>query len=206
MNVLKATDAVMSEPATLPSDRPITLQDLYSVESLDGFKKIEIVDGEWYLTEQAYYSRPDFRVSLIQTRLMVALGTHIRLKKLGRLLSGSLGFVLEGHHNAIQLLRRTDIAFVRKGRISINDYEPYYLAPALTVHIQTNHSSEDMMNRINDFLQHGTQQVWQVSTKDQQIIVHKPGGVIKTYAVKDKLDGGPLLSGFRLDMSKVFES
>lgn len=206
MNVLKANHIVMREPLALSLDRPITLHDLYSIERMDGFKKIEVVNKEWYLTEEAYYSRPDFHTTLVQTKLMVALGMHIRSNKLGRLLSGSLGFVLEGHHNAIQLMRRTELAFVRKEKLAVNIYEPYYSAPELAVHIQSNHLPEEMFRRINDFLRHGTKQVWHVLPQSQQIAVHLPDQKAKTYGINDTIDGGDLLKGLRLNVSQVFES
>jgi len=196
----------MNQPSTLPPSQPIALKDLYSVESLDGFKKIEIVDGEWYLTEKEYYSRPEFRMTLIQTKLMVALGTHIRLNKLGKLLSGGLGFVLEGHHNAIQLMRRTDIAFVRKENLAVNVYEPYYSAPDIAVFILKEGAHEGMLRRINDFLTHGTKQVWIAYAESQQIIIHMADDTSKTYDIDDKIIGGELLNGFVLEVSKVFET
>lgn len=196
----------MTQPFDLPPERPITLHDLYSVERLDGFKKIEIVEGEWYLTEEAYYSRHDFQLSLIQTKLMVALAHHIRENHLGRIYSGSLGFVLEGHHNAIQLLRRTDIAFVSKNNIPRNNYEPYYCAPDLAVEVVKEHSSEDMNHRVSDFFRHGTEQVWQVYPHDKRIKVCLPNDQTETYDEHETIYASDLLSEFELDVSTIFKT
>jgi len=37
----------MSQPPELPTNRPITWDDVTSIGWWDGYKKIEVVDGDW---------------------------------------------------------------------------------------------------------------------------------------------------------------
>jgi Uma2 family endonuclease len=196
----------MSQPLELPSKRPITLDDLNSIDWWDGYKKIEIVDGHWYFGGEPFYRSHGAISGWIQTRLMVAMGEHVKELELGRVYTGSVGYVLEGYRDNIQLMRRTDISFVLKDNITSNKWEPYYRAPDLAIEIVSDDLAGDMARRIKDYLSHGTQQVWQVYPDSNQIIVHLPDGTSKKYGVDGQIDGGELLSGFKLDLSKVFES
>lgn len=197
----------MTQPPELSSTRPITLDNLNNVDWWDGYKKIEIVDGDWYFGGEPFYRGHGAISGWIQSKLILTIGNHVNANdRLGRVYTGSVGFVLEGHREAIKLMRRTDISFVLKENITTNKHEPYYRAPDLSIEIINDDLPEDMEQRINDFLNHGTQQVWQIYPDTEQIIVYLPDGTSKKYGVDDKIDGGELLNGFVLDVSKVFES
>lgn len=45
----------MSQPPELTTKRPITLDDLNNVDWWDGYKKMEIVDGDWFLGGEPFY-------------------------------------------------------------------------------------------------------------------------------------------------------
>lgn len=196
----------MSEVPILPSKRPITLDDLNSVDWWDGYKKIEIVNRDWYFGGEQFYRSHDVVSGWIQTKLMTAIWEYVEDLELGLVYSGSVGFVLEGHRDDIQLMRRTDISLVLKENIATEKWEPYYRAPDLAIEIITDDLPYDVEHRSNDFLSHGTQEVWQVYPELKQIIVHRADGTSKKYGMEDTILGGDLLAGFALAVSKVFES
>lgn len=195
----------MSQPPELPTKRPIIWDDVTSVEWWDGYKKIEIVDGDWWFGNEPFYRGHGSISGWIQTKVMMELWNHLEPLKVGQIYSGSLGFVLDGHRDAIQQMRLTDISFVLKENITEEKWEPYYRAPDLAVDVISDDLAGDLQRRTNDFLRYGTKQVWVVYPELKQIEVHYPDKTARTYGVDDTLDGGVLLSGFMLGVKKVFE-
>jgi len=196
----------MSQPPELSTKRPITLDDLNNIDWWDGYKKIEIVDGDWFFGGEPFYRSHSPYAGWMQTKLMVSMWQHIENSNSGQIYTGSVGYVLEGQRDNIQLMRRTDISFVLKENITSDKWEPYYRAPDLAIEIISDDLPEDIVRRKDDFLNHGTQQVWQVYPDSEQIIVYLPNGTSKKYGVGDTINGGELLNGFELDVVKVFES
>jgi len=137
---------------------------------------------------------------------MFELWNHLEPLKVGRMYSGSLGFVLNAHRDAIDLMRLTDMSFVSNENLSDKKWEPYYCAPDFAVDVISDDFADDLKRRTDDFLRYGTQQVWVVYPETGQIVVHYPDKTSKTYGIDNTLDGGELLSGFKLNMKKVFES
>lgn len=137
---------------------------------------------------------------------MLSMWQHLEQYKSGQVYTGSVGYVLEGQRDNIQLMRRTDISFVLKENFPSNKWEPYYRAPDFAIEIISDDLPEDIIRRKDDFLKFGTQQLWQIIPDDEQIIVYLPNGTSTKYGVDDTIAGGELLSGFELVVSKVFES
>ena len=186
--------------------RPITLDDLNNVDWWDGYKKMEIVDSDWYFGGEPFYRSHSPYAGWMQSKLMLSMWQHLEQYKSGQVYTGSVGYVLEGQRDNIQLMRRTDISFVLKENFPSNKWEPYYCAPDFAIEIISEDLPDDIIRRRDDFLGHGTQQVWQIVPDDEQIIVYLPNGTSTKYGVDDTIAGGELLSGFELDVSKVFES
>lgn len=137
--------------------------------------------------------------------MMMALGHYVIAFDLGWVYSGSVGYVLKGHRNAIEQMRKTDIALVLKENLSLKYAKPYYRAPDLAIEIISDDLPEDAQQRLSDFLDNGTQQVWQVYPEQKQIIVHSPDGIAKKYEVGDMIVDDGLLLRFQLDVAMIFE-
>jgi Uma2 family endonuclease len=212
--------------------RPITWADVEDIGYIDAYKKIEIVDGDWSIVDVPFYRRHNGFAATVHANLLRKLQRFVLLDGLGYVYPGRLGFVLDGTMDDIQLLRRTDISvvcelqiewetigegvfkahglddpsFIGVGHaITHNFSAPLFFAPNLAVEILYQDFADDMFQRIEDFLSHGTEQVWVVAPSSQVVWVYTQHGTAKAYRLGDTLSGGDLLPGFVLDIAKVFE-
>lgn len=196
----------MSAEKTPTEKRPITWADVEDIGYIDAYKKIEIVGGDWHLPEELFYRGHGALSGAIQANIIYRLGAFIiEENPLGRVYAGSLAYVLEGHRDNIQLMRLTDTSFVKKENLTDKKWEPYYRAPDLAVEVVYRDFADDMFQRIDDFLSHGTEQVWVVAPSPKIIWVYTQDGTAKAYRPGDTLLGGDLLPDFMLDVAKVFE-
>lgn len=185
--------------------RPITEEIAMQVEAYDRFKMLEITDGEWVGFDEDEHMGGEQHVW--REAILIAFLTIWALEnQAGRVYPGDTNFVLDGDMDDIILRRKPDVGFVKSSRVQSTD--KYYVgAPDLAIEITSpTDTASEIQTKIDEYFQYGTKQVWQVYPMSKQIVVHNPDGTSKKYAVNDKITGGALLSGFELDVAKVFES
>ncbi len=183
--------------------RPITEEIALKIGEIDGFKNLEIVDGNWVGFDQDTYMTGENH-GWIETKLLLTLGNFVVPRNLGRLYPGDINFVLEGTKDSIIERRQPDVAFVKKDRVQkTTGY--FYGAPDLAVEIvsPTQGRSESVRKSLVYF-EYGTQEVWLVFPKKQEIEVHTSDAVPIVYGVEDNLTSA-LLPGFELAVATIFE-
>lgn len=184
--------------------RPITEEIAMQVEAITGFEHLEIADGEWVGFEKDEYMAGEEHGRL-EFKLLLRIGNHVEQNNLGMVYPGDTDFVLDGEPGDIRKSRRPDIAFVIRSRFkSSKGY--VYLAPDLVVEIiSPTERPGAIREKLNEYLEYGVKQVWQVFPENQQIVVNFPDGTAKTYGIGDTISGGDLLPGFELDVKTIFE-
>jgi Uma2 family endonuclease len=185
--------------------QPITVEQVQALEE-QGILR-EIRDGQWAeLTEDGGMASK--RHGKTGARIIAQLAPYVYEHKLGEVYQDQTVYVLEQEGNKITLMVIPDISFVIAAHVVEEDPDDYYYqAPDLAIEVTSkNDKAPVIQEKINDYLTHGTKQVWQVYPQTKQIVVHLPDGTAKTYSEKDILPCGDLLSGFTLDVSKVFET
>lgn len=195
-------------PDKKPTDkRPITLDDINEIDYVDQYKKIEVVDGDWNEADEPFYRGHGMLSGSIQAMFIYLLGTFVEQNKgIGRAYAGSVGFVMEGSRDNIQLMRRTDVSFMKAEHLhGIARDEPFYRAPDLAIEVVNQDFADDMFQRVEDFLSHGTAQVWVVAPSPKTITVFLPDDTARIYRPGQAISGGDLLPGFTLDVMAVFE-
>lgn len=185
--------------------RPITLADIEAIDYIDGYKKIEVVDGDWHKPDVLFYRSHGALAGITATNILRQFFQQLEPLNLGHIYAGSVGYVMEGRRDNIHLMRRTDISFVKNEHLTDEHDEPYYRAPDLAVEILHEDLADDLFERIHDYLSHGTEQVWVIVPSLKQILVSLPDGTSKTYYPGDTLPGGALLPGFTLEVEAVFK-
>lgn len=185
--------------------RPITEEIALQVGEIDGFKHLEIVNGDWVGFEQDEYMTGEEH-GWIETKLILALGNFIVEHNLGRLYPGDMDFVLSGNKDSLKDKYQPDIAFVKKDRLQkTSGY--FYGAPdfALEIVSPTQYRPKSV-EKANIYMQYGTQVVWLVFPKKKEIEVHTPDNVSVVYGIGDTISGGDLFSNFELEVAKIFET
>ncbi len=100
--------------------------------------------------------------------------------------------------------RIPDVAFVRKERSPQNWYRFPVGAPDLAIEvISPDEKSEEMMDKVDEYLEQGVQMVWLVFPKKREIWVCTTSTTY--HRVRDVLTAPELLPGFELPVSKIFE-
>ncbi|MBZ0304074.1 MAG: Uma2 family endonuclease [Anaerolineae bacterium] len=184
--------------------RPITETIAMQVEAIEGFEHLEIVNGEWVGFEKDEYMAGEEHGRL-EFKLLLSIGNHVEQHKLGMLYPGDTDFVLDGTPGDVRMARRPDIGFVRGQRVE-KSKGYIYKAPDLAVEIISPSERPDaIQQKLNEYLDHGVEQVWQVYPETRQIVVNYADRTAKTYRVGDTIPGGDLLPGFALTVATIFE-
>ncbi|MGH9326959.1 MAG: Uma2 family endonuclease [Terriglobia bacterium] len=136
--------------------------------------------------------------NLVRDRLLILLGTFLRGRSLGMVLSEQ-AFILSEH-----TVRIPDIAFVSEGRLKELDELPEG-APDLVIEVfSPSNTLREMYRRMSDYFAAGCRRIWLVYPEHQEIYVHGFGGVTRR-AGDDLLEDPELLPGFSVPVSKIFE-
>lgn len=131
--------------------------------------------------------------------------TFVRQHKLGRVTAAETGYVLHRNPSGRDTVLAPDVGFIAAGRVEgrIEKYAP--VAPDLAVEVVSpNDSSDEVQDKVTKYLKYGTQLVWVVYPRLQQIVVHTQDGA-RTLSRDDTLDGGAVLPGFSLALDEFFK-
>ena len=136
----------------------------------------------------------------IQTRLAGKLDSYCEQNPVGEVVTETNFQLWPERRNQSRI---PDIAFVKKERLPEDLWRYPDLAPDLAVEII---SPEDnflkVMNKVDAYLEQGTQIVWVVISDTREVLVCTAAG---KHTVKDVLRAPELLPGFELPVSKIFE-
>ncbi|MCC7448830.1 MAG: Uma2 family endonuclease [Anaerolineae bacterium] len=185
--------------------RPITEETAMEIKSIEGFKHLEINNGEWVLDKAQDEMTTGERHGWIEMLIAHFFMLYVLNTKAGRIYPGDVTFVLDGEPDNIRIMREPDIAFVAQENITPSDGF-IFRAPDLAVEIiSPSQTYAEMIDRIEEYFQYGTKQVWLVLPGKKLIEVHSPDGNPVKYVVGQAIPGGDLLPDFTLDVAAVFE-
>lgn len=185
--------------------RPITEDIAIEVKSIDGYKHLEITDGDWDLDNIEDEMTTGEQHGWIETLILNALSNYALTTKSGRVYPGDVTFVLSGDPSDLGTTREPDVAFVLRKNLMPT---PKFIlrAPDLAVEIVSPSQDVNAMRlRLDAYFQYGTQQAWLVLPSSQQIEVHFLDGLMTIYKPGQTISGGDLLPGFTIDVAWVFQ-
>jgi Uma2 family endonuclease len=115
-------------------------------------------------------------------------------------------FILDAEHD---LRRRPDVAFVSARRWPLERKIPltgdWAIIPDLAVEvISPNDLFEAVIAKVGEYFRVGVQQVWLVIPLVQEVYVYESPTSIRLLTISDELEGGQLLSGFRMPVGNLF--
>ena len=80
-----------------------------------------------------------------------------------------------------------------------------YLAPDLAVEVRSpDNTLAELSVKANEYLEAGARMVWIVDPPTRTVQVMRPGRPAVTLSLDDVLDGGDVLPGFSLPVSRLF--
>lgn len=182
--------------ATLPEPKSVVPELSTNDEAL-----YEVVNGQ-------YVELPPMSVlaSLIASELHIFLGYYARQHQCGRVV-GETVFILDPE---LDLRRRPDVAFVSKDRWALDSPLPpagdWIMVPDLAVEvISPRDAFESVFGKIDEYFAYGVRQVWVVLPVKKEVFVFTAPGQSHKLTIGQELDGGDIISGFRLGLAELFK-
>lgn len=158
-------------------------------------RRLELIGGE--VVEVV--SNTD--ASEIGALVLAAIALFLKTTKLGRLTGADGGYQVSGEYYI------PDVGFISKARQPERPHTTWNpLAPDLAVEVVSpTDRRQDIADKVANYLLAGTL-VWYVYPEQREIRVYAPGQPAKTLRIKDALDGGAVLPGFKLPLEQVFQA
>jgi Uma2 family endonuclease len=169
-------------------------------------QNVEVVNGEFVVMAPVglRHVRLDFHAAKLLDRF-------VEDHKLGYIFPDSLIYVLlKNEEGGIEVSRVPDISFVRRGRIpkGFDQTRPFPGAPDLAIEIVSpSEEPDDTLDKIRDYLAYGSEQVWVMYPRQQEIHQHRRDDpkTIRVYTGNDVIDAESLLPGFSIPVSAFFD-
>ncbi len=164
---------------------------------LDSEKEYEIVNGQPEEKEMAGALH-----SGVGTRLIIELGYYCKTHKLGAIYGPDATFQIGINE------RLPDVSFISSARLP-KDREPttkWMMVPDLAVEIiSPNDLYGKVKSKIREYLTAGVSEVWIVEPEVKMVTIYRSQTDFTVFSEDDELVSEPLLPGFRLKLSELFQ-
>jgi Uma2 family endonuclease len=177
----------------------VTAEELWEMPEVPG-KRLELVDGEVVEVSPA-----SARHGLIAGAIHDAIKLHVRRQDLGVVIGDNVGYVLRHDPDHV---RAPDVSFLAWDSVPEGDHLDRFVQgpPTLAVEIVSpNDRANDVRERVQDYLEAGTRQVWVLWPQRSSVSVYDPGADTRELGHDAVLDGGDVLPGFTVRVSDLFE-
>ncbi len=188
-----------SAPRPRGAVRRMTIEQFERMTDEDEYRH-ELVRG-WLVREP----QPKELHGSVQARLAHHLLDFVERRELGLVVTES-GYVLSEQR---QTVRGPDVAFVAAARLEGGPLKEHFRrgAPDLAVEILSpSNRRAEVAEKVAEYLAAGARAVWVVDPRKHTVTVHGAGVAARVYGAGEELDGGEVLPGFRLPLSKLFEA
>ncbi len=166
----------------------------------EGDERVELVKGVLVKEPPAGYIHGGIAGSIL-----AALHAYVHNRKLGVVYAADTGFILS--HNP-DTVRAPDTAYVSFERVAQQKRKKGFFvgAPDLAVEvISPDDTIKEVDAKVADYLNAGAKQVWVFYPETRTAAVYRSLGEVEMLEYPDTLNGGDVLPGFELPLSKVFE-
>ena len=178
--------------------RLMTAEELFKMPD-DGYHRYELVRGE--LRTMA---PPGTYHGKSATRVGMHLGNFVNENDLGEVYIAEVGFLIGSNPDHV---RAPDVAFVRREREDeVGEMHGYFPGPpdlAIEV-ISPNDIYREVNEKVQDWLDAGTRMVIVINPRRREVRVHAPLADTVILTPGDTLDGGDVVPGWTIPVSRVF--
>jgi len=147
---------------------------------------------------------PGFEYGDIAAEIAYRIKSFIRGKELGKVVS-EVGFILARNPDTV---RAPDAAFVRRQRLPARRWPRFFDgAPDLAIEVVSpSDLRSDVAAKVDQWLAAGGTSVWVVDPPNRSIEVYRRGSHVIRFRNGDELRDDPVLPGFALKVSDLFDS
>lgn len=182
----------------MPTKTLLTVQDYAGLEEPPGVR-YELSNGELIVTPSSSHFHNRLRDDL-SSRLWAFVKQH----SLGEVTSET-DLVLAG-----EVVRRPDVAFIRKGRLKGIDFDqsPLPVPPDLAIEIVSrNDRADDLLLKVSQYLEAGASAVWLLYPNTGLAYRYVPGKLepaVHSAGAGATFEEPDLLAGFSLPLAEIF--
>ena len=176
--------------------RVITAEELWAMPT---DARRELVRGEVRTMAPA-----GFEHGAVITNVATPLAVHVKAQRLGVVLGAETGFVLKRNPDVV---RGADVAFVSASRIPAAGLPTKFWEgpPDLAVEVVSpGDTVDEVEEKVDDYLDAGTREVWIVQPKRKSVTVRRPGENPLVLREQDVLEGGAVVPGYRCHVFELF--
>ena len=193
--------SLMLESPPRSAARPrVTAEELLTMP--DG-KDFELVNGELVERNMSWESER------IGSRLIVLIGSFSLEHDCGEVNGSNAGFRCfeEIYPDDPDRLRKPDVSYISVDRVPkkpiVKGHCP--IVPDLAVEVVSpNDLSEEVEEKVDEYLRAGVRLVWVVYPQTKLIRVHRANGTVQDLHLHEELSGEDVIPGFRCPVSEVF--
>lgn len=157
----------------------------------------ELIEGELVKTMST-----GFIHGVIAQRIGRFIGNFADEHNLGEVAAAETGFIL-----GEQTYRGADGAFISNESLAKHGYPQGFFptAPDIAIEVVSpNNTSEEMMQKVNLYLQNGSRLVWVIYPQTKVITVYRQNNLVSLLRENDMLEGEDVLPGFQLPVEQLF--
>jgi Uma2 family endonuclease len=175
----------------------LTIKDLEQLQAQNPDYRMELVSGEIIVMSPSGLESDEVAAEIIRL-----LGNWVKPRKLGRVTASSAGFILP---NADKDVRAPDASFIRAEKLKRTTENYVQLVPDLMFEVKSKSDSlTKLRQKIQDFLELGTQVGVLVDPRTQTMEVYRPGAEKVVLHNGDILTVPELLPGWELPVADVW--
>ncbi len=178
-------------------ERLYTVNDLWELSREKNETRLELIEGA--IIEM---SPAGDRHGLLANWTAYILTGFVETHDLGEVNAAETGFVLSDEPPTVVA---PDVSFISKERLLPLTGKFYPIPPDLAVEVVSpNDSAPEVRRKVDLYLQAGTRLVWVIYPEGRLIDVYRPAAPTLTLRGEEVLDGGDVLPGFAVPVSRVF--
>ncbi|MCC6127328.1 MAG: Uma2 family endonuclease [Pirellulales bacterium] len=158
----------------------------------------ELLRGELVMMSPAFFNH-----GWVVTKIDTTLAGFVYSRRLGIVVSGEAGFLLETNPDTVRV---PDVAFIRSERMPPEGVPKFFPgAPDLAVEVLSpSDRPGDISSKVQDWLRAGCLVVWLVDPRTKTVIVHRRDAEPQGFSETDLLECPDLLPGFTVPVVEIF--
>lgn len=142
-----------------------------------------------------------FEHGFVVANLARILGSYVSERKLGRVLAGDPGFIIDDLN-----VRAPDVAFLDHDRVAKAPARGFMrFVPNLAAEVVSpGDTHSEVVAKARMWVRRGVGLVWVVDPPSQTVEIYAPGKLLLCREVSDRMDAGDVLPGFACPVADIF--